>query len=259
MFIDTHAHLYSEEFEVDREEMIQRALDNGVKKLYLPNIDRTTIEGMLALEEKYEGKCFPMMGLHPCYVKENYKEELNIVREWLDKRSFCAIGEIGIDLYWDKTFIEEQKEAFRIQINWAKEFKRPIVIHARNSMDEIMEIVEEENDDNLTGIFHCFSGDENHAKRVLELGGFYLGVGGVVTFKNSGKTLRTVLEQVDMENIVLETDAPYLSPVPYRGKRNESSYIPLVAERLSALKGLTIDEVGTITTNNAEKLFMPFV
>jgi TatD DNase family protein len=259
MFIDTHAHLYAEEFEGDREEMIQRALDNGVKKLYLPNIDHTTIEGMLALEEKYEGKCFPMMGLHPCYVKENYKEELNIVREWLDKRSFCAIGEIGIDLHWDKTFIEEQKEAFRIQINWAKEFKRPIVIHARNSMDQIMEIVEEENDDNLTGIFHCFSGDENHAKRVLELGGFYLGVGGVVTFKNSGNTLRSVLEQVDMENIVLETDAPYLSPVPYRGKRNESSYIPLVAERLSALKGLTIDEVGTITTNNAEKLFMPFV
>ena len=259
MFIDTHAHLYAKEFEGDREEMIQRALDNGVKKLYLPNIDHSTIEGMLDLEKKYEGKCFPMMGLHPCSVKENYKEELNIVREWLDKRSFCAIGEIGIDLYWDKTFIEEQKEAFRIQINWAKEFKRPIVIHARNSMDEIMEIVEEENDDNLKGIFHCFSGDADHAKRVLALGGFYLGVGGVVTFKNSGKTLRAVLEQVDMENIVLETDAPYLSPAPYRGKRNESSYISLVAERLSALKGLTIDEVGTITTNNAEKLFLPFV
>lgn len=259
MFIDTHTHLYVEEFDADRDEMIQRALDSGVNKLYLPNIDQTSIEGMLALEEKYPGKCFSMMGLHPCSVKENYKEELNIVKGWLDKRPFCAVGEIGIDLYWDKTFIEEQKEAFRIQINWAKELKRPIVIHARNSMDEIMEIVEEENDENLRGIFHCFSGNGEHAKRVLELGGFYIGVGGVVTFKNSGKSLRAILEQVDVKHIVLETDAPYISPAPYRGKRNESSYIPIIAARLAELKGLTREEVGIITTNNAEKLFMPFV
>lgn len=259
MFTDTHAHLYAKEFEGDRDEMIQRSIDAGVKKMYLPNIDHTSIEGMLDLEKRFEGHCFPMMGLHPCYVKENYKEELKTVKEWLDKRPFCAIGEIGIDLYWDKTFIEEQKEAFRLQINWAKELKKPIVIHARNSMDEIMEIVEEENDENLRGIFHCFSGDANHAKRVLELGGFYLGIGGAVTFKNSGKLLRSILEEVGMEHLVLETDAPYLTPAPFRGKRNESSYIPIIATRLAELKGLTIGEVATITTNNSEKVFLSFV
>lgn len=259
MFTDTHAHLYAKEFEGDRDEMIQRAIDAGIKKIYLPNIDQTSIEGMLDLETRFKGNCFAMMGLHPCYVKENYKEELKIVKDWLDKRPFCAIGEIGIDLYWDKTFIEEQKEAFRLQINWAKELKRPIVIHARNSMDEIMEIVEEENDENLRGIFHCFSGDAGHAKRVLELGGFYLGIGGAITFKNSGKLLRSILEEVSMDFLVLETDAPYLSPVPFRGKRNESCNISLVAARLAELKGLRIDEVATITTNNSEKVFLPFV
>lgn len=259
MFVDTHAHLYSNQFDGDQDEMINRALKGGVKKFYLPNIDKDTIEGMLDLENRYKGTIFPMMGLHPCSVKENYKEELNVAKEWLDKRPFCAIGEIGIDLYWDKTFFEEQVEAFRTQIKWAKELKIPIIIHARESMDEIMEVVEEENDENLRGIFHCFSGNVDHAQKVMELGGFLMGIGGVITFKNSGKVLREVLEHVGMEYLVLETDAPYLSPVPFRGKRNESSYISLVATKLAELKGLTIAEVGTITTNNSEKLFMPFV
>ncbi len=259
MYVDTHAHSYAEEFDGDRIEMVQRALDAGVGKLYLPNIDSSSVDGMMDLEKRFPNICFPMMGLHPCYVKENYEQELKVVRKWLDERPFSAIGEIGIDLYWDKTFFEQQVDAFRTQIRWAKELKRPIVIHARDSMDEILEVVEPENDENLTGIFHCFSGDEHHAQRVLDMGGFMMGIGGVVTFKNSGKTLRKVLENVGMEHLVLETDAPYLSPVPYRGKRNESSYIPLIAEKLADVKGISLEEVKKITTNNAEKLFAPFV
>lgn len=259
MYIDTHAHLYAPEFDQDRAEMIQRALDAGIKKMYLPNIDQHSIEGMLQLEKEYPDVCIPMMGLHPCYVKENYKEELEVIKTWLDKRPFCAIGEIGIDLYWDKTFFKQQVEAFRTQINWAKDLGIPIIIHARESIDEILEVVEEENDDRLKGIFHCFSGNTEHAKRTIALGGFLIGVGGTLTFKNSGKMLREVVEQVELEHIVLETDAPYLSPVPHRGKRNESSYIPLVVEQLSKIKNCSQEEIGEITTKNAEKLLSIFV
>jgi len=259
MYIDTHAHLYAEQFDEDRDAMIQRALNKDVTKFYLPNIDSTSIKGMLELEENYPGVCIPMMGLHPCSVKENYEEELNLVKEWLDKRPFVAIGEIGIDLYWDKTFLEQQVEAFRTQIRWAKELRIPIIIHARDSMDEILEVVESENDENLKGIFHCFSGDVEHAKRVIALGGFLMGIGGAVTFKNSGKLLRSVLENVEMEYLVLETDAPYLCPAPYRGQRNESHHIPHIANHLAELKGLSLGDVASITTNNAEKLFAAFV
>lgn len=259
MFIDTHTHLYLNQFDNDREQIIKEATEKGVEKFYLPNIDSTTIGVMLKMENDYKDKCFAMMGLHPCSVKENFKEELEIVKNWLDKREFSAIGEIGLDLYWDKTFFEQQKEAFEIQINWAKEYKRPIVIHARDSIDEILEIVEGLNDENLTGIFHCFSGDVNHAKRVIELEGFLMGIGGVVTFKNSGKILRDVVEFAPIEYLVLETDSPYLAPTPHRGKRNKSSYIPLIAERIAAVKQLTIEEIRSVTTNNSEKLFSPFV
>ncbi len=259
MFVDTHAHLYLEQFDKDIQEMMVQAQEKGVEKIYLPNIDSGSIERMLALESKYEGRCFAMMGLHPCSVKEDYERELNIVKEWLDKRPFCAIGEIGIDLYWDKTFFEEQKKAFRIQIQWAKEMKLPIVIHARESMDEIMEIVKDENDENLRGIFHCFSGHIEQAREVVELGGFLIGIGGVLTFKNSGKMMREVVESVDLEYLVLETDSPYLAPTPYRGKRNESTYIPLIASHLAALKGCSIEKIAAVTSNNSEKLFSPFV
>ncbi len=259
MLIDTHTHLYLEQFDEDREAVIQRAIEVGVHKMYLPNIDSSTIEGMLQMETAFKGHCFAMMGLHPCSVKENYTEELQLVKEWIDKRDFAAIGEIGIDLYWDKTFLKEQQIAFRQQIQWAKEKKRPIVIHARESMEEILEIVEDENDDSLKGIFHCYSGNEKQTQRILDLGGFLFGIGGVITFKNSGKSLRNVLSMIDMNYIVLETDAPYITPTPYRGKRNESAYIPFIAKQLSELKGAEIEKIAELSTNNAEKLFSPFV
>lgn len=258
-YIDTHAHLYAKDFDADRDEMLQKAISEGVHKFYLPNVDSASLPKMLELEAKYPTHCFAMMGLHPCSVKENYKEELDLVRQYLDKREFCAIGEIGIDLYWDKTFFKEQQDAFRMQIQWAKEFNRPFVIHARDSMNEILEIVEAEQDGSLRGIFHCYSGDIEQTKRVQALGGFLLGIGGVVTFKNSGKTLREVLEHVNVNELVLETDAPYLSPVPYRGKRNESSYIPLIAAKLAEIKGVTLDKLASVTSENARNLFYPFV
>ncbi len=259
MFIDTHTHLYLKNFDEDRDEMMQRAIDSDVRKFYLPNIDSSSIQNMIDLESQFPKQCFAMMGLHPCSVKENYKEELLMVKKWLEQRDFCAIGEIGIDLYWDTTFLEEQKDAFRTQIRWAKELKRPIVIHARNSMDEILKIVEEENNENLKGIFHCYSGNLAQSEKILNFEGFLLGIGGVVTFKNSGKELRNIIEHIDLEHLVLETDAPYLSPSPYRGKRNESSYIPLIATKIAEIKGVEVQKVANITTNNAEKLFMPFV
>ncbi|MCB0549628.1 MAG: TatD family hydrolase [Phaeodactylibacter sp.] len=250
--IDTHTHIYLEEFDEDREEMIQRALDSGVEQFFLPNIDSSSITRMLDLEEAYPGRCFAMMGLHPCSVKENFKEELAIVREWLDERPFCAVGEIGIDLYWDKTFLEQQKEAFLIQVDWAKELGVPIVIHSREATDILIELVEQAKDERLTGVFHCFSGTEEQARRIIGLG-FYLGIGGVVTFKNAG--LDKVMEKAGLEHVVLETDSPYLAPVPRRGKRNESAYVRLVAEKLAAIKGISFREVAEVTTKNAERLF----
>jgi len=250
--IDTHTHLYSKKFEQDRAEMIQRAIDSEVEQFFLPNIDRSSVEGMMALEEQYPGRCFAMMGLHPCSVKEDYKAELAAVEDWLGKRPFCAIGEIGIDLYWDETFFEQQKEAFVQQINWAKSLGLPIVIHSREATDIIIDILEQEKDERLRGIFHCFTGDRAQAERIIGLG-FLLGIGGVVTFKNAG--LDQTVKDIALEQLVLETDAPYLAPAPKRGKRNESAYVRLVAEKVAAVQGCSFAEVARQTTANAEALF----
>ncbi|MCO6491588.1 MAG: TatD family hydrolase [Phaeodactylibacter sp.] len=250
--IDTHTHLYLEQFDEDRDEMIQRALDSGVEQFFLPNIDSSSITKMLELEEAYPGRCFAMMGLHPCSVKEDYEEELAIVRDWLDERPFCAVGEIGIDLYWDKSFLEQQKEAFRIQAGWAKELGLPVVLHSREATDILIGLVEEAKDERLRGVFHCFSGTEEQARRIIELG-FFLGIGGVVTFKNAG--LDKVMEKIGLEHVVLETDSPFLAPAPYRGKRNESAYVRLVAEKLAAIKGVSFREVAETTSRNAGQLF----
>lgn len=251
--VDTHAHLYAKAFNADRSEMIERAVARGVETFYLPNIDSGSIEGMLALEAAYPHRCFAMMGLHPCSVQENYEEELAVVRSWLDKRPFCAIGEIGIDLYWDKSTLAIQEIAFRRQISWALEFDVPIVIHARESTEEILVILESLQEARLRGIFHCFTGDAGQAARAIALG-FHLGIGGVLTFKNSG--LDQTVSGIDLRHLVLETDAPYLAPVPFRGKRNESSYVYFVAEKLAEIKGITIEEVARITTANAAKIFV---
>lgn len=249
---DTHCHLYSKEFEVDIEEVMQNATIEGVQKFYLPGIDSTAIESMLALEKQFPEKCIPMMGLHPCYVKNNYNEELEIVRGWLTQREFSAIGEIGLDFYWDKTFVIQQYQAFRIQIEWAIEYRRPIVIHTRNAMQETINLVKEYKSKGLSGIFHCFSGSYESAKEIIDAG-FYLGIGGVVTYKNAG--LAEVLTKIDLKHLVLETDAPYLTPVPFRGKRNESSYLKYVATKIAAIKQVPVEEVASITTANAEKIF----
>lgn len=249
---DTHCHLYSEEFAVDIEEVIKNAAIEGVQQFYLPGIDSTAIESMLALEKKFPGKCIAMIGLHPCYVKDNYDEELEIVRGWLTKREFAAIGEIGLDFYWDKTFLIQQYQAFRTQIEWAIEYKRPIVIHTRNAMQETINLVKEYKSKGLSGIFHCFSGSYESAKEIIDAG-FYLGIGGVVTYKNAG--LAEVLTKIDLEHLVLETDAPYLTPVPFRGKRNESSYLKYIAAKIAAIKQVPLEEVASITTANAEKIF----
>ena len=250
--IDTHCHLYSEEFATDIDAVIERARANGVSKFYLPAIDSTAIADMLALEAKYPGVCIPMMGLHPCYVKENYKEELNIVEEWLNKREFPAIGEIGLDFYWDKTFVKEQYNAFSTQMQWALDKKLPIVIHTRNAMDETIEAVKPFADKGLRGIFHCFSGDAKAAQQIVDMG-FFLGIGGVITYKNGG--LPAALGSIGLEHLVLETDAPYLSPVPYRGKRNESSSVQYIVHKLAEVKNTSPTQVAAITTANAQKIF----
>ena len=228
LLIDTHLHLYAEEFDEDRKQVIDDALTAGIGQLLLPNIDSTTIESMMSLARQYPDVCFPMMGLHPCSVGSNYQQELQVVEYWLNKRKFVAIGEIGIDLYWDKTFIAQQQEAFRMQIQLAKKYDLPYVIHARNSFDEVMEIVTEFKNDPLRAIFHCFSGTVAQAEEVVAMKNFKLGIGGVVTFKNSG--LDKVVEAIDLKNLVLETDAPYLAPVPFRGKTNHPEYLVLIAK-----------------------------
>lgn len=253
IFTDTHAHLYSEQFNDDRTEVIQKAIDNGVSRIFLPNIDRTSINGMMALQQQFPNNCFAMMGLHPCSVNENYLQELKIVEENLYQHNFFAVGEIGIDLFWDKTFLKQQQEAFRTQINWAKDKNLPFVIHCRDSFNEIFEILDELNDEKMRGIFHCFTGNLEQAQHVLSYGGFKLGIGGVVTFKNSG--LEQVVKEIDISNLVLETDSPYLAPVPYRGKRNESSYIINVADKLSDIYQIPIEEVAKITTQNSIEVF----
>ncbi len=252
MFVDTHTHLYSDQFNDDRDEAVQRAIELGIEKMYLPNVDSASIEGMLALESAYPENCFAMMGLHPCSVKDNYLEELKIVEDWYKQRTFKAVGEIGIDLYWDKTHFEEQKKAFLRQVALAKELKLPIVIHARESLDILIELVEEEQKGDLTGVFHCFTGDLEQAKTIMGVG-FYMGIGGVLTFKKAG--LDKTATDIPLESLVLETDSPYLAPSPHRGKRNESSYIHQIATKLASIKEIDLETVEKQTTENALKLF----
>lgn len=255
MIIDTHTHLYSDQFDQDREEMIQRALDNDVQKMLLPNIDMHTLDGMMDLVNKYPNNCFPMFGLHPGNVGADWQEQLDTIHERFlqNQDNTVAIGEIGMDLYWDKTFVEEQKLAFRQQIDWAKKYHLPIVIHAREAWDEIFEILDEVNDDSLTGVFHCFTGTLEQAQKVIAYGGFKMGIGGVLTYKKSD--LPEVIAQVPLEYIMLETDSPYLPPVPYRGKRNESAYVIHVLEKMVDIYGKSYQELAEITTQNAYDLF----
>ncbi len=252
ILIDTHCHLYSKEFAADIDEVIERAEMEGVRQFYLPAIDSSATEAMLNLEARFPGKCIAMMGLHPCYIKENYKEELQLVEEWLDKRKFAAIGEIGLDYYWDKTHVKEQEAAFRLQIEWALQYNLPIVIHTRNAMQETIDIVKEYVSRGLKGIFHCFGGSMESANEIIKAG-FYLGIGGVVTYQKAG--LAEVLQDIELEYLVLETDAPYLTPIPFRGKRNESSYLKYVVEKIAEAKNVTIEEVAAATTANAQKIF----
>ncbi len=252
--IDTHCHLYLPEFDADREEMLQRAYAAGVRRFFLPNIDTTSFESMNLLAARHPDSCFPMMGLHPCSVKEDWSEEIGTIEDWLFDASYkwYGIGETGLDYYWDKTFIPQQKENFQKHIDWAKQLHLPIIIHSRDALDDCIEMIRMNKDENLTGIFHCFSGTAEQARQITELD-FYLGIGGVVTFKNGG--LDKVIPEIDLSHMVLETDSPYLAPVPYRGKRNESSYLKLVAEKISVILGFTEEEVARVTTANALKVF----
>ena len=252
MITDTHTHLYSEQFDQDREAMIQRAKDAGVQRFFIPAIDSSYSKRMFSLEENYPNDVFLMMGLHPTSVKENFEIELQHVKDWIYKKTFVAIGEIGIDLYWDKTFLKQQQMAFQTQIRWAKEKKLPIVIHCRNAFNEIFDILELEKGPDLYGIFHCFTGTLEQAKKAISYN-MKLGIGGVVTFKN-GK-IDTFLNQIPLHHIVLETDAPYLSPAPHRGKRNESSYITYIIEKLATIYKLPFNEIAAVTSKNSKEVF----
>ena len=252
MLIDTHCHIFSEEFATDRESAIQRAQEAGVSQILMPNIDADSIRPMMDLAVKFPKVCLPMMGLHPCYVKEGFEQVLAQMEPLLAQHSFVAIGEIGTDLYWDKSFWPQQQEAFKIQVGWAKKYKLPIVIHCRESFQETLELLEPLVDDSLSGVFHCFTGNAADAQRVKEMG-LYLGIGGVATFKKGG--MDEVIPQIGLERVVLETDSPYLAPVPYRGKRNEPAYLPLIAQKIADYLTIPMEEVATITTQNARQLF----
>lgn len=249
--IDTHSHIYLPEFEPDRVAMLERAGQSGISHILMPAIDSETHEAQFLLE-KQSPLCLSMMGVHPCSIKENYKDELKIARDHFEKRKFIAVGEIGLDFYWDKTFTNEQYKAFHEQLEWALHFDIPVSIHSRNATDECIQVVTEHQKGKLKGVFHCFSGDKEQAQQIIDLG-WYLGIGGVVTFKNSG--LDKVMEHVSLDHVVVETDAPYLAPVPFRGKRNEPSYLSYVVSKLSEIKKIYPDEVAAITTTNAKKLF----
>ena len=250
--IDTHTHLYLPEFQGDIDNLLQIGAELGVNTHYMPAINSETHQNMMALEDKYPVQCKSMMGLHPCYVKEDVEKELQIVEEWLKKRQFSAIGECGLDLYWDKTYVEQQKMALIQQMNWAKIYDLPIVLHTRNATQETIEMVKKYGQVGLSGVFHCFGGTEKEAKEIIEMG-FYLGIGGVVTYKNGG--LDVVLKEIDLAQIVIETDAPYLAPVPFRGKRNEPAYLKTIAQKIADIKGCSLEEVAKVTTENAEQLF----
>jgi len=251
--IDTHAHLYAEEFDHDRVEMIQRAKDSGVQKIILPNVDSSSLQRMLQLESQYPECCYASIGVHPTSIGNNFMTELALVRSELERRNWVAIGEIGIDLYWDKTYLEEQKEAFRQQLTWSLEFDLPVIIHVRNSFAEIMSVLNEFRGRGLRGVFHSFTGNKTAASTVIAFGGFLLGINGIVTFKNAG--LAESIQEISPYHLLLETDAPYLSPTPYRGKRNESSYLHLIAQKIAEVKSCSVKELTGITTANAQKLF----
>jgi TatD DNase family protein len=250
--IDTHCHLYVSEFSEDIDKVLQRAIEKGVGRFYLPAIDRESESSLLDLEKRYPDICFAMQGLHPCSIKENVKEALDYVGHRIRERRFAAIGEIGLDFYWDRTFEKQQYEAFHQQIEWALHYNLPIVIHSRQSIDQTISVVAEHQKGNLRGIFHCFNEDEISAEKIIELG-FHIGIGGTVTYKNS--KLPVVLKNISLDKMVLETDAPYLPPVPFRGKRNESSYLIYIAEKLAEIKGVSVEEVADQTTKNALNIF----
>ena len=253
MLIDTHTHLYLSDFTSDIDSIITTCRNQNIEKFFLPNIDSSTVNDLLQLAANYPAVCYPMMGLHPCSVKENYKEELSKIEAELSSNKFIAIGEIGIDLYWDKSTLEIQKEAFITQINWAKKWSLPIVIHARDSFDEIFEVLDRHNDEKLSGIFHCFTGNEDQANKIIAYKGFKLGIGGVVTFKNAG--LDKTLQSIALKDLVLETDAPYLSPVPFRGKKNTSENLIYIAEKLASVYSCSLEKIANQTTKNALEIF----
>jgi len=250
---DTHTHLYLDDFEKDREQIINNALENGVGRMLLPNIDSTTLHDLKAITTTFPEFCFPMMGLHPTSVKEDYEKELALVEQELAAGNYCGVGEIGIDLYWDSTFEEAQKKAFRKQLQLAKKYRLAVSIHTRNAFDLTCQIVKEELTDDLKGVFHCFTGTADDAKQIMDIG-FKMGIGGIVTFKNSG--LAEVVARLPLEALVLETDAPYLTPVPYRGKRNQSAYLLYVAKKIAAIKNIPMETVAEITSRTAENLFL---
>ena len=253
-FIDTHTHLFASEFDNDIDIVIKNALDNGISKMLLPNIDSTTTTKMLQLCDRHPNNCYPMIGLHPCSVKkDNLEKEISHVEQMLSQNKFIAVGEIGLDLYWDKSTLDLQKIAFESQIELAKKYKLPIAIHVRDSFDEAIEIVERLNDDNLSGVFHCFTGNLEEAQRIINLNNFYLGIGGVVTFKNGG--INKIINQVSLDRIILETDSPYLSPTPFRGTRNESRYLLNIAHKMAELYNIDIEDIAKKTTKNAIDLF----
>ncbi len=255
--IDTHSHIYAEEFDSDRAEVIARAKAAGITKIILPNVDSESLPRMLQLESEYPGYCFAAIGLHPTSVKENYAEELAIVKKELERREYVAIGEIGIDLYWDKSFLKEQIQVFVQQIEWALEYNLPVIIHVRDSFRETMDVLEQFRGKGLEGVFHSFTGTIDQATEIIDFGGFYIGINGIVTFKNSG--LDAVVQQIDPRYLLLETDAPYLTPAPFRGKRNESEYLTLVATKLANTFNMNFNQLTKITTENAYKLFKKLI
>ena len=250
--IDTHTHLYVDEFKADINAIVQRAINEGVEEFYLPAIDSTENSNLLEIENRFSGKMFAMAGLHPCSVKENYKDEIKLIEKQLSERKFAAIGETGLDFYWDIKFKKQQYESLHIHAQWAIEYKRPLVLHTRNAMQETIDLVKDYQGKNLYGIFHCFSGSLQQAKEIIGLG-FLLGIGGVLTFKNSG--LADVVREIDLKYLVLETDSPYLAPVPFRGKRNESSYLKYIVQKLAEIKQMPEEEIASKTTNNAKNIF----
>jgi len=252
LLTDTHTHLYYEPDDIKRAGLIQRCNENGIRRLFLPNVDAASVPLVFSLVKSYPGNCFPMLGLHPCAVKAYWEDELNLIKDAGHQHKIVAIGEIGIDLYWDKTTLPEQINAFKQQIAWAKSLKLPIVIHCRDAFDEVFEVLQNEHDENLRGIFHCFTGTLAQAHKIIDLG-FYLGIGGVVTYKNAG--LDKIVGQIDLKHIVLETDSPYLTPVPHRGKPNESSYLIYVAQKVAELHQTDLETVANITTENSKVIF----